>query len=186
MHASAAHGACQARQDLAAAAGTFARSVDGHLGTAATSRPVTPRRIIGLHRSSIEDITLSDGGRQNERWPIRIRSGRQPDRWPGYRHRARTGHYECLIGSLDAARRASGRLDEPAGQVSGRSAARMRGNVDGRPPTASPCVVAVFLGRCCLPLDAFAAHRRRRWRSGHSSGSASGALPAWAIRSWSW
>jgi len=45
----AAYGARQVRQDLAPAAGTFARIIGGHLGPAATFRPATPpslRRVL--------------------------------------------------------------------------------------------------------------------------------------------
>src|ERR1039457_4519674 len=44
------------------AAGTFPRITDGHLGPAATSKPVTPRRVGGWHpATSIDSITLSYG-----------------------------------------------------------------------------------------------------------------------------
>ena len=51
---------------------TFARIIDGHLGLAATSRPVALRRVaasIGL--ASIDSITLSERGSQEERSPSR-------------------------------------------------------------------------------------------------------------------
>jgi hypothetical protein len=63
-------------------AGGSARISDGHLGPAATSRPVAPRQVGGRHAAtSIDSITLSYGsGRGTLRWEGRLLSGHEVSR----------------------------------------------------------------------------------------------------------